>query len=149
MAKMDLRPDFERFVATLASRTAYSGKPLSPTLVKMLAIEIRPSGGGGVLAPPWFSVTEHGRGPRKSKRDSGLVKRIYAWMRRNNMFHSKTAAGQWAEAKSMTWYINKHGNAQFRSKTFVDIYTTARERTIQDIYAKYSLEIARITKPII
>lgn len=146
---MDLRPDFERFIATMATRTAYSGKPLSPTLLKMLQIEIRPTGGGGVLAPPWFGVTEHGRGPRRSKKDSGLVKRIYAWMRRNNMFHSKTEAGHWAEAKSMTWYINKYGNAQFRSKTWVDIYTSAREQCIKDIYAKYSLEISRIQKQII
>ena len=62
------------------------------------------------------------------------------------MFNSDTEAGRIREAKFITWYINKYGNKQFRSKTFVDIYNTERERTIDEIDRKYGLFIDKITK---
>jgi len=53
------------------------------------------------------------------------------------------------EAKSITWYINKYGNKHFRSKTFVDVYETARKEFIDRINSKYSLEISKITMEVI
>ena len=149
MARMNLRPDFERFVQTISTKNTYSGQPVSQRIIQMLEIEVRETGGGGVLAPYWLGVFERGRGRRKSTTDSGLWKRIYAWMQARNMFTSKTSKGKINEAKGLTWYINKHGNQQFRSKTFIDIYNTARSQCVASIQEKYSLEIAKITQDIL
>ena len=148
MARMNLRPEFEAFIKKIASRTAYGGQPVSASIIAKLEIEIR-TNGGGVLAPFWLSVLERGRGRRKSTTDSGLWRKMYAWMERRGMFKSKTSAGKINEAKGLTWYINKYGNKQFREGRFVDIYTQARKETIASIEQKYSLEINRITKDIL
>lgn len=148
MARMNLKPDLDKFVQTISTRNMYSGQPVSQSVLKMLEVEIRDNG-GGVLAPYWFSVFERGRGVRRSTKDSELWKRIFTWMRRRNMFTSKTTAGQISEAKGLTWYINKYGNQHFRSKVFIDIYHTARKQTIAEIERKYALEINRITQQIL
>jgi hypothetical protein len=148
MARPNLKPHLDRFVATIAARTTYSGQPVSASIMKMIEVEIR-ANGGGVTAPYWLGVLERGRGVRKSTTDSGLRYKIYNWMKRRNMFRSKTTEGQMAEAKSLTWYINKYGNQQFRTKTFIDIYTKAREQTIADVNKEYEIAIGKITFDII
>ena len=148
MARMNLKPDLDAFVQTISTRNTYSQRPVSQSIIRLLEVEIR-SNGGGVKAPYWLGVLERGRGRRKSNKDSGLWKRIYAWMERRNMFTSKTGKGKINEAKGMTWYINKYGNEQFRKGVFVDIYTAARKQTIADIQAKYALEIHKITQDIL
>lgn len=148
MARIDIAPELNAFVSAITSKSMYRGVPIPRSIIDQIEIEIR-ADGGGVLAPYWFSVLEHGRGRRKSNKDHGLVYIIEKWMRKRNMFTSKTPEGQFAEAKRMTWYINKYGNEQFRAGVFVDIYTTERGKTIDDIYAKYALTINKITMQII
>jgi hypothetical protein len=103
----------------------------------------------GIEVPYWIGVLQRGRGKRKSNQSSGLVNKIYAWMQSRNMFRSKTAKGKINEAKFVTYYINKYGNAHFRSKRFVDIYETARKETIKKIEDKFSKEISKITMDVI
>lgn len=148
MARPNLQPILEKFVATIATRTMYSGAAIPQSVLKMIQVEMRQSG-GGVTAPYWLGVLEHGRGKRRSTTDSGLVKKIYKWMAKRNMFKSKTAAGKMSEAKSMTWYINKYGNQQFRNKAFVDIYTRAREQAIIEINKEYDIVLHKITMDIL
>jgi len=148
MARIDLLPHFNAFISSIAARNTYGGNPVSPSIMRMITAEIR-ADGGGVIAPYWLGVLERGRGKRKSNKDHGLVNIIYAWMNKRNMFKSHTDKCKWNEAKGMTWYINKYGNQQFRNHVFIDIYTTAREKTIADIQAEYSLAIHKITKDIL
>lgn len=145
---IDLKPDFEELIKNISQRNTYSGTPVSQSIIDMFEIEIRKDG-GGVLVPYWLSVLQEGRGPRKSTKDSGLWRRIYKWMEKRNMFKSGTPQGKINEAKSMTWYINKYGNEQYRKRVFVDIYKTEREKTIQEIDRKFSLLIGKITKQVV
>lgn len=148
MARIPLKPILDRFVAQIATRNMYSGNRIPDSIMRLIQVEER-ANGGGVLAPYWLSVLEHGRGARKSTKDSGLWKRIYAWMDRRGMFRSSTEAGKVNEAKGLTWYINKYGNKQFRNRAFVDIYTQARQQTIAELDKEYSLAIGKITQDII
>jgi hypothetical protein len=148
MARPDLTAPLTRMVRTIANKNTYYGSRISPSIIALISIEIRPNG-GGVVAPYWLGVTERGRGVRKSTTDSGLASKIYLWMERRKMFKSKTPAGRVAEARSMTWYINKYGNKQFRTKTFIDIYTQAREQCIREVMTEYGLVINKITMDIL
>lgn len=148
MTGIDLKPELENMIKLIADRNSYSGNKISPSIMKMFAVEITELH-DGILVPYWLGVLEHGRGPRKSNVDTGLVKKIYAWMNKHNMFRSVTAKGKLNEAKQMTWYINKYGNQQFRSKVFVDVYTSVRKQTIEAINKKFSNQISKITMEIL
>lgn len=138
----------ERMVQEISTRNTYSGGKISSSIIEMLKLEEREDG-VGVLAPFWLSVTERGRGPRKSSTDSGLAQKLYRWMAKRNMFKSRTEKGKINEAKGLAWYINKYGNKQFREKAFTDIYTSARESAIKDITEEYGKMAIQITKDIL
>lgn len=70
-------------------------------------------------------------------------------MEKKGKFKSRTAKGRINEAKSLTWYLNKYGNKHFRSKTFVDIYKSEREKFIKKIEEKFSFEISKITMDVL
>ena len=148
MARIDITLELRQFVDTIATRNTYHGNRISKSLMDMIEIEVREDG-AGVLAPYWFSVMEQGRGPRKSTKDHELWKKIYAWMRKRNMFKSRTETGRINEAKSLTWYINKYGNEQFRRKVFIDVYTAAREETIETVGQKYLIMAEQLTEEIL
>ena len=145
---MDLKPELEELVKVISEKNTYAGNKIPDSVMKLFEIEIREDG-GGVLVPFWIAVLQKGRGPRKTTKDYELYKIIYRWMERHNLFKSRTAKGRLNEAKSITWYINKYGNKHFRSKTFVDVYETARKEFIDRINSKYSLEISKITMEVI
>jgi hypothetical protein len=145
---IDLKPELEELIRNIGMRNMYSGNKISDSVMKLFEIE-SDDFHDGILVPFWLSVLERGRGPRRSNTDHGLVKKIYAWMERHNMFRSAMQEGKIREAKFITWYINKYGNKQFRNKTFVDIYTTERAKTIKQIEDKFSLEIGKITMEIL
>lgn len=146
--KPDLRAEMQELIDNISRKNTYSGNTISDSIMRQFEIEEDDSH-IGILVPFWLSVTQYGRGPRRSNRDHQLWKKIYNWMERKNMFHSGTDAGRINEAKFVTWYINKYGNKQFRNKVFVDIYKTEREKTIEKINQKFSLEIGRITREVI
>jgi hypothetical protein len=148
MARPNLKPALHKLVDAIASTNTYSGRKVSHSIIKQLVIEER-TDGAGVLAPYWLGVLEHGRGKRKSTTDSGLAAKIYSWMQRHNLFKSTTAAGKIAEAKGVTWYINKYGNKQFRTKAFVDVYSRARKACEAEVMRDYALAVGAITKDII
>ena len=148
MIGIDLKPELQELIDNIAKRNMYSGNKISDSIMKLFEIEVRDTG-AGILVPYWISVLQRGRGPRRSTKSSGLVKIIYRWMQKRNMFKSSTAKGKLNEAKYLTWYINKYGNQQFRSKVFVDIYETERKKTIEKIDNKFSLIIGKITMDVI
>ena len=148
MIGIDLKPELQELIDNIAKRNMYSGNKISDSIMKLFQIEVRDDG-AGILVPYWISVLQRGRGPRRSTKSSGLVKIIYRWMQKRNMFKSSTAKGKLNEAKYLTWYINKYGNQQFRSKVFVDIYETERKKTIEKIDNKFSLIIGKITMDVI
>lgn len=135
-------------VQTIGNKNTYYGNRISDSIMRLITVEVRQNG-AGVLAPYWLGVTQRGRGPRRNTKDHGLQAKIFAWMRRRNMFRSRTPEGQQAEAKSMTWYINKHGNQQFRSKVFIDIYEQARKQCVRDVMREYGLAVGKITQDIL
>jgi hypothetical protein len=146
--QLDIRPELEDLLAAIGTAKTYSGRPVSPGIMRELVIEVR-TNGAGILAPYWLAVLQQGRGPRTSTKDSGLWKRIYAWMERHSMFRATTAKGKVNEAKSLTWFINKYGNEQFRNKAYIDVYNSARERCIAAVLRRYDALETQITKDIL
>jgi hypothetical protein len=146
--KIDVKPELEKFIKNVGNRSGYGGGKIPASIMAMWEI-VETEKNTGVLVPFWISVLQKGRGKRTSTKDSGLVKKIYRWMQARGMFTSKTAEGKMAEAKSMTWYINKYGNQHFRSKVFIDVYESERKKTIEEIEKKYSFQIGKITTEIL
>lgn len=145
---LTIQPELEELIQNISRRMMYSGRPMPKSVMEQFEI-IETDSSAGILVPYWLPVFERGRGPRKSNQDHGLVYIIYDWMQRHNLFRSVTAKGKFNEAKSLTWYINKYGNKHFRSRAFIDIYTTERQKTIQKIDQKYGTFIGQITKEIL
>jgi len=148
MIGIDLKPELEEMIKLISQRNMYSGNKIPDSIMKMFKIEITELH-DGILVPYWLGVLERGRGPRKSNVDTGLYKKIYRWMEKHNLFKSSDTTARLREAKFMTLYINKYGNKQFRSKTFVDIYTTVRKQTIEKIDKKFGEVIGKITMDVI
>lgn len=148
MIGIDLKPELIEMVKLIGDRNSYSGNKISDSIMKMFTVEISELH-DGILVPYWLGVLERGRGPRKSNVDTNLWKKIYAWMEKHNKFKSGTAKGKISEAKSVTWYINKFGNKQFRSKTYIDVYNSVRKQTIEKINKKFSEKIGKITMEVI
>jgi hypothetical protein len=146
--KPDLKPEMEALIKSIGSRNMYSGNKIPASVLALFEVE-EGKDNTGVLVPFWISVLQKGRGPRKSNKDTGLVKKIYAWMGRHNMFKSTDPKAKMNEARFLTWYINKYGNQHFRSKVFIDIYESARKSTIAKIDQKFSIEIGKITMNVI
>jgi hypothetical protein len=146
--KIDLNPELEELIKNISQKNLYYGNRIPDSIIKQFEI-VESERSAGILVPFWLPVVERGRGPRRKSKDHGLVYKIYDWMRRRNMFRSATDEGRMREARFVTWYINKYGNKQFRSKVFVDVYTTERQKTMEKIYKKYGIFISEITKQVI
>lgn len=145
---IDLKPELEELIKNISQKNLYYGNRIPDSIMKQFEI-VESEQSAGILVPFWLPVVERGRGPRRNSKDHGLVYKIYDWMRRRNMFRSATDEGRMREARFVTWYINKYGNKQFRSKVFVDVYTTERQKTMEKIYKKYGIFISEITKQVI
>jgi hypothetical protein len=146
----DLKPEMQDLIKRISVRATYYGNKMPDSVMRQFVVE-ETELNCGVLVPYWISVFQRGRGARKSTTESGLVKRIYNWMEKHNLFSAKakTIQQKMNQAKSVTWYINKYGNAHFRSKVFVDIYETERKVTISNIQKVFSSEIDKITMDVL
>lgn len=148
MIGIDLKPELEEMVKLIGERNSYSGNRISDSIMRMFTVEITELH-DGILVPYWLGVLERGRGPRKSNVDTGLYKKIYRWMEKHNLFKTSDAKGRIREAKHATYIINKYGNKHFRSKVFVDVYTTVRKQTIEKIDKKFGDKINKITMEVL
>jgi hypothetical protein len=144
----NVKPELAEMIQQISTRSMYYGNRIPASIMAMFTI-IETDLNAGVLVPFWLGVLQRGRGKRKATQSSGLVNTIYRWMERRSMFRSKTATGKFNEAKRLTWYINKYGNAHFRSQRFVDIYESARKSAIVAIDKKFAFEINKITMDVI
>lgn len=63
---------------------------------------------GSLLGAPHIGALEYGRGPRKNIEDQGMWKNIQDWLMARGLPASDS------NAKSLTWYINKHGTVANR-----------------------------------
>ena len=102
-----------------------------------------------VTVPYWFSITEHGRGVRKSSKNYNLDQKIYKWMQDRNMFKSQTAKGRINEARGLTWYINKYGTKQFRNKEFRDVYTSETQKLVMEVNRMALTQVKKITSDLV
>lgn len=143
-----LEPDLKALIDNISRKNTYYGNRISRSIMAMFHVELRQDG-AGITVPYWIGVLQRGRGPRKSSKSSGLYKIIFRWMSKNNMFRSSTDKGKIREAKFMTWYINKYGNKQFRSKVFIDVYETETRKAINNIDKKFGLLIGQITSDVL
>lgn len=143
-----IAPFLDELTQNISRKNTYYGNRISKSIMDMFEVEVRDDG-AGLLVPFWLSVTQRGRGPRKSTKSSNLKRTIYLWMEKRGLFKSATAKGKLNEAKFVAYYINKYGNKQFRTKTYIDIYDTERENTIKKIDNQFAMMIGKITKDVI
>jgi len=143
-----IAPFLEELQKNIAQKNTFYGNKVSPTIMKLFEVEIR-NDGAGLLVPYWIGVLQRGRGPRKNTTDHGLRNKMYRWMSSRGLFRSATTKGKRNEARFMAMYINKYGNKQFRTKTFIDIYDTERKKTIKKIDNQFGMMIGEITMDVI
>jgi len=146
----DIKPELNKMIQGISIKPMYYGNQIPSSIMSMFVIE-ETANNAGVLVPSWISVLQVGRGPwRGSNIGKPLLRvKIYNWMKKHNLFKSETEAGRRGEAFVIARYINKYGNAHFRSGRFVDIYKTEREKAIIEIERKFSLRIGKITTDVI
>lgn len=89
--------------------------------------------GGKILVPYWFPVFEYGRGKRKSTKTSepsatvggeelsAFEYNLYQWMKKKGKL-TGTIKHQINQVRSLRWYMNKHGNEQYRKGIYKDVY---------------------------
>lgn len=63
---------------------------------------------GSLLGAPHVGALEYGRGPRKNIEDQGMQDAIKEWLQIRGLPASDS------NARSLTWYINKHGTVANR-----------------------------------
>jgi hypothetical protein len=150
MIGIDLKPELDEMVSLIGQKNVYRGHKVSDSIMRMFEVEITDLH-DGVLVPYWIGILEHGRGPWLGRIFGNplLRVRIYNWMKKHNMFRSKTESGKRGEAFVIARYINKHGNEQFRKGIYMDVYNTVRKETITKIDKKFGFAINKITMEVI
>jgi hypothetical protein len=136
MDSLNVKYELDALLEKIANNArSYQGAPLNNIIKRISAVE-GDENSGRIIVPAWFSVFEHGRGPRdraKTQTDwetwdeikmSTFQRAIYFWMKKRGLLKAKTPKGQYNEAKRLAWYINKKGNAHRQAKVYIDIYTT-------------------------
>lgn len=122
----------DEFVSEMFSQwKTFQGNSASDGMKRLVSKEVNEVSAKAV-APYWFPVFQYGRGVRKTNSTewveiagvpmSTFQRAIYEWMTKKSLFTSKTERGRLNEAKGLAWYINKYGNAHFRSGKFIDVY---------------------------
>jgi len=147
---VDLKPELDEMIRLIANRNSYSGNKISDSIMKMFTVEITDMH-DGILVPYWLGVLERGRGPwRGSNVGNPLLRvRIYNWIIKHNLFSDKNDKEKNGLAFVIARKINKEGNKQFRTHTFVDVYTSVRKETIEKINKKFSDKIGQITMEVL
>jgi hypothetical protein len=150
MTGIDLKPELEQMIKSIGQRNSYSGNKISDSIMKMFTVEITDLH-DGILVPYWLGVLERGRGPWLGKNIGNPLLRvkIYNWIIKHNLFNDKTDKERKGIAFVIARKINKLGNKQFRSNTFIDVYTSVRAQTIESINKKFSSQISKITMQIL
>ena len=136
----DLKKILDDYATTIKAK-------MPDSVAKLIEVEVR-TNGGGVLAPFWLPVLERGRAPRKKNIDHKLYYKIYAWMAKRNMFKSRTVQGKRAEAKALTWFINKYGTKLFRDKGFKEVYSKETVKVVEKLTEAIGNRAFAITKEI-
>ena len=150
MKGVDLKPELQELIDNIAKRNMYSGNKISESIMRLFEIEIRDDG-AGILVPYWLGVLERGRGPWRGQNIGNPLLRviIYNWIKKHNLFGDKKESERKGIAFVIARKINKEGNKQFRSNTYIDIYKSEREKTIKKIDEKFSHAIDKITMEVI
>jgi hypothetical protein len=150
MTGIDLKPELEQMIKSIGQRNSYSGNKISDSIMKMFTVEITDLH-DGILVPYWLGVLERGRGPWLGKNIGNPLLRvkIYNWIIKHNLFNDKTDKERKGIAFVIARKINKLGNKQFRSNTFIDVYTSVRAQTIESINKKFSSQISKITMDVL
>ena len=158
MATLNVKQILDDLVNDMfAQGKTYYGGPI--TSLRPLVIVEGDKDKGRVLVPFWWSVMQKGRGPRRSNstewtniggRDVSKFQRaIYEWMGKHGRFTAKTDKGKINEAKSVAWYINKHGNRHYRDGKYIDIYDTLVTKTVDEAVRQVGNEAYRITSQLV
>ena len=148
--KPDLNNLMKELIQNISKRNMYRGNKIPDSIMRQFVIE-ETDKNIGILVPTWISVLQYGRGPWRGTNIGNPKLRvlIYNWMKKHNLFKSKTENGKQGEAFVIARKINKEGNEQFRNHVYVDIYDTERDKTIKKIDEQFSIMISKITMEVI
>jgi hypothetical protein len=156
---VDIKKSCEKLVEDIFSKgKTVHGNKISSKIKDMVVVEGNKTS-ARVLVPYWFSVTQYGRGKRKTTKTdwtnvqgyelSSFQLALYEWMKKYNRFRSKTLAGQINDAKRLAYYINANGNYHYRQKIYIDIYDTLTKQLVIDLQKEIATIALKITSDLI
>lgn len=101
-------------------------------------------------ARQFFKAMETGRGPRKSSSYGEFDLSLLDYMEARGMLTGLTDKQKKAKAKSLAWYINKHGDSTYRSggrevysETLFKLVSELKRAITQDFTKLYIREILK------
>lgn len=102
------------------------------------------------LARKFFKALETGRGPRKSVEYQQYDLKLLDYMEARGMLTGLTDKQKKSKAKSLAWYINKHGDATYRkggrivySPTITKLVSELKRAITQDFVKFFIREIIK------
>lgn len=131
-----LKKELTKLKQQIVANLKRQGTDISPKTEAKINIVVT-TFSGAIYVPFWFPVFEKGRGPRKSTQNYELWKIIKAWGIKKGIIQAGPGAD--AKAKSLTWWINKHGTKLYRTKGYRDIYNTLIIDFASDIMQQLSM----------
>lgn len=102
------------------------------------------------LARKFFKALETGRGPRKSDEYQQYDLKLLDYMEARGMLTGLTDKQKQSKAKSLAWYINKHGDTTYRkggrivySPTITKLVSELKRAITQDFVKFFIREIIK------
>lgn len=84
------------------------------------------------LAREFFGTLESGRGPRKSASYKQFDKSLLEYMEARGMVSGLTQKQKESKAKSLAWYINKHGDKTYREGGRI-VYSKTLDKLVKEL----------------
>ena len=85
-----------------------------------------------IYARAYFSAIETGRGPRKSTQYQEYDKSLLEYMEARGLVSGLTQKQKESKAKSLAWYINKHGDKTYREGGRI-VYSKTMDKLVKEL----------------
>lgn len=92
----------------------------------------------------YFSAIETGRGPRESNKYGGYDKSLLEYMEARGMLTGLSARQKKRKAKSLAFFINKHGDSTYRSGGRV-VYSDSLQKIAKELTEALKKDVKKFT----
>lgn len=96
------------------------------------------------FARQFFSALETGRGPRKSSDYQQYDKSLLEYMEARGLLSGLTQKQKESRAKSLAWYINKHGDETYRKGGRI-VYSKTLDKLVKELTEAIKKDVVKST----